>query len=88
MGGDDEGWGKVWQEKTLTAIWTPALRRGAVGAGVDGSPGWQMREQMEALLGGQTSRSWSGAMRDGWGRLPDFVFVYENPKSGGDEEML
>ena len=80
--------GKSVAGKDVTVIWTPALRRGAVGAGVDGSRGWQMREQMKALLGGQTSRSWSGAMRDGWGRLPDFVFVYENPKSGGDEEML
>ena len=52
MGGDDERWRKVWQETALTVIWTPALRRETVGAGVDDSLGWQMRQQMEVLLGG------------------------------------
>jgi hypothetical protein len=52
MGRDDEGRPKVWQEKALTVIWTLALRRETVGTGVDGSPGRQMRQQMEALLGG------------------------------------
>ena len=42
-----------------------------------------MREQMEALLGGQTSRSWSGAIRDVCGRFPEFVFVHDNPKVEG-----
>ena len=42
----------MWQERVLMVIWTPALRRETVGAGVDSSPGWHMRQQMEALLGG------------------------------------
>ena len=59
-----------------------------VGTGADGSPGWQMRQQVEELLGGQTSRSRSGAIRNGWGQLPEFLVVHDNPKSGGDEAML
>ena len=74
--------------KDVDGYMDTGIEAGGCRSGCRRSPGWQMREQMEALLGGQTSRSWSGAMRDGWGRLPDFVFVYENPKSGGDEEML
>ena len=52
MGGDDERQRKMWREKALTVIWTPALRRETVGVGVDSTPGWRMRQQqMEALLG-------------------------------------
>ena len=51
MEGDDGGRGKVWQEKASTVIWTPALGRKIVGADVDGSSAWQMKQQMEALLG-------------------------------------
>ena len=51
MEGDDGGRRKVWQKKALTVIWAPALRRKTVGADVDGSSAWQMRQQMEALLG-------------------------------------
>jgi hypothetical protein len=35
-----------------------------------------------------SKRSWSGAARKGWGRWPEFLFIHDNPKSGGDEEML
>ena len=48
---NDGGRQKVWQEKALTVIWTPALRRETVGADVEGSSAWQMKQQMEALLG-------------------------------------
>ena len=55
--GNDERRRKMWQEKALTVIvWTPALRRETVGACLESSPGWQMRQQqkneMEALLWG------------------------------------
>jgi hypothetical protein len=60
--------------------------------GVDGSSGWHMRQQMEALLRPEPrhplKRSWSGAMREGWGRLPELLSIHDNSKSGGDEEML
>jgi len=49
--GDDGGRQEVWQERALTVIWTPALRRETVGADVNGSSACQMRQQMEALLG-------------------------------------
>jgi hypothetical protein len=35
-----------------------------------------------------SKRSWSGPARKEWEWWPEFLFIRENPKSGGDEEML
>jgi hypothetical protein len=43
--------------------------------------------QMELLLtvelGHLSKRSCSGAARKGWGQWPEFLFIDDNPKSGG-----
>ena len=33
-----------------------------------------------------SKRSWSGANNEGWG-WPEFLFVHDSPKTGGNEEM-
>jgi hypothetical protein len=82
-------WQKAWQERgqgvdeNMDAV---IERESTVGAGVDDSSGWQMRQQMEALLRPEpkhpSKRSWSGAIREGRGRLLVFLSIMMISKVG------
>ena len=63
--------------------------KGTVRVGVDDNFAWQMRHkpQAEPLLRLNTSVM-AGHSKERVGRWLEFLFIHDNPKSGGDEEIL